>query len=193
MDIQELAKKLQQEGVDQGKEEAQKIIASAQEEAKKIQKEAEEQKQTMLAQAEQEAEKILNSGKQNLQLAARDVTLQLKKDIEKILNNLLTKEVKENLKSADVVKSLLETLLKQYSDQSKEHNLHVELPKEISSNLESWLVSEAKAACKGNDAIAGFLIHDPNGGCIEVTDDSVKDALSPHLSDMVKGILTQEK
>ncbi|WP_372368415.1 V-type ATP synthase subunit E family protein [Candidatus Uabimicrobium sp. HlEnr_7] len=192
MDIQELAKKLQQEGVDQGKEEAQKIIASAQEQAAKIHKEAEEEKQATVAKAQQEADKLLESGKQNLQLAARDVTLQLKKDVEQIFNNLLNKQVKENLAKTDVVKDLLQNLISQYT-QNSGHSMTVEVPQKLSSDLEAWLTSEVKATCKKNDNIAGFLVHDPDGGCIEVTNDSVQDALSPHLSDMVKGILTQEK
>ena len=192
MDIQELAKKLQQEGVDQGKEEAQKIIASAQEEAAKIQKEAEEKKQALIKEAQQEADKILESGKQNLQLAARDVTLQLKKDVEQIFQNLLNKQVKENLAKADIVKDLLQNLISQYTQKSG-HSLKIEIPQKLSTDLESWLVSEVKATCEKNDNLAGFLVHDPDGGCIEVTNDSVQDALTPHLSDMVKGILTQEK
>jgi len=192
MDIQELAKKLQQEGVDQGKEEAQKIITSAQEEAAKIQKEAEEKKQAIIAEAQQQADKILESGKQNLQLAARDVTLQLKKDVEQIFQNLLNKQVKENLKKSDIVKELLQNLISQYT-QNSGHSFTVEISESLSSDLESWLVSEVKATCEKNDNIAGFLVHDPDGGCVEVTNDSVQDALSPYLSDVVKGILTQEK
>lgn len=192
MDIQELAKKLQQDGVDKGKEEAEKIKASALEEAKKIKQSAEEEKEKILAQAKEEISKMENSGKQNLQLAARDVTLQLKKDIEKMINSIVKRKVAVSLTDKDVVKDLMQTLVKQYDSQQKEHSAKFEMPSKLSSDLESWLVSELKAECKKNDSLAGFLLHDSDGGCIEITAESVQDTISPYLSEMVKGILAQE-
>ena len=60
------------------------------------------------------------------------------------------------LSDKDVVKDLLQTLIKQYGDQQKDHNAKLEMPSKLSSDLESWLVSEVKAECKKNDSLSGF-------------------------------------
>ena len=98
MDIQELAEKLEKDGLEKGKAQADAIIAAAEKQAKETEAAAGKRQDEIIAAAQNQAEKMLESGRQSLRLAARDVLLELQQKVGAILTNLLQRETSAALK-----------------------------------------------------------------------------------------------
>ena len=87
--IETFVAKLQNEGVQAGREEADKIIADAKKQAEQIVADAQDQSEKTIANANAEAENILSRGKTELSLAARDAVLRLQETLGKCLQAIL--------------------------------------------------------------------------------------------------------
>jgi len=190
MEIQELAEKLKNDGIAKGKEEGDKIIAQAEEKAEQIVDKAKNQAQGIIADAEKEAESLLENGKQNLRLAARDVLMKLRQDLSMILQDIVVKDVSASLNKAETLKHMLETLMAEYR---KQGGTHIEIPAGLGQELKDWLTGELKATITEREKLSGFCLHEPDGGKIEVTADSVREVLLPFLGSFVKDLVEQEK
>ena len=190
MEIQELATKLQQDGIAKGKEEAKKIIDEAKLEAKNIIDNANKEKNEILEKANQESESILENGKQNLRLTARDLMLKLQDDITSILQDVLKNTSDKALKKEEILKKLIINLIKAHS---KSEAADIEIPKGLNKDFKEWLKQEIKGHIKENKEIKGFKLQDKDGGEIEVTSQSVQESLLPLVSGLVKDIIQPKK
>jgi V/A-type H+-transporting ATPase subunit E len=76
--VEELIRRLREEGVAQGQAEAEKRVQDAQAQANRILKQAEDEAQALRQQARQEAETFNRAGQEALQVAFRDTVLSLK-------------------------------------------------------------------------------------------------------------------
>lgn len=193
MDIQQLAEKLQQDGINKGKEEAEKVVSQANTDAENIVSAAKEKEKEIVEQAKKEAESILENGKQNLRLAARDVLLKLQQDISGVFQGILSSAVEEGISKEDNMKALLQSLVDSYKKQDESHLFKVEIPEDASTSLKGWLKDDLKANVKEKKQLKGFCLQDKDGGLVEVTLESVKEALLPFLSGLVAELMAQEK
>lgn len=85
--IQELTDKIYQEGVQKGKEEAQKLIREAQEEAKEIVEKARKEAEAILINSRKEADEMAENTKSELKLFAGQAVNALKTEITSLLTN----------------------------------------------------------------------------------------------------------
>lgn len=85
--IQELTDKIYQEGVQKGKEEAQKLIREAQEEAKEIVEKARKEAEAILIKSRKEADEMAENTKSELKLFAGQAVNALKTEITSLLTN----------------------------------------------------------------------------------------------------------
>lgn len=193
MDIQQLAEKLHQEGVAKGKTEAEKIVADARKNAEDIVAAAKKEAEEIVAKAKLESEKLLENGKNSLSLAARDVKLQLQEELSRILQETTSSNLEKVLASEEVLKNLLSTLLASYKDQLGSHQLTIDIDKLATAELENWLRQELKAEVKRQGKISGFCLQEKDGGKVEVTAESVEEAILPYLRGLARQIVTQEK
>lgn len=191
MEIQELAKQLQEEGIARGKAEAEKIKADARKDADEALAAAKRESEEILARARQEAEKLLENGRNSLHLASRDVLLKLRQELTSILQGILDHSAARSLQEPEVIRQLLTTLLESYARGDRQ--IAVELSPKIAENLKDWLVGSMKAQIFGHDRMVGFCVQEADGGKVEVTLDSVREALVPYLRGVVKEIAVQEK
>ncbi len=192
MDIQELAEKLQQEGIAKGKQEAEKLIAQAQKSAEEIIQRAQEQEKQILQQAEQKAQSILESAKQNIRFAARDIMLQLQYRLQQTFQNLIKLGGKKALAMPELWKSVIISLLESYHKSCGQHLIRLEIPANLSQNLKQWLLEEWKAEFQDKKELYGFRLQDKDGGQIEVTPEAVEEALSPFVSQFVRELLKEK-
>ncbi|MFO8014701.1 MAG: hypothetical protein R6X20_15495 [Phycisphaerae bacterium] len=197
--IESFVSKLQNEGVEVGRKEAEKIRAEAQDEADRIIKEAEEKADRIRQDAEREAEDTRQRGRTDLELAARDTVLRLRETLNRALRTVLASGTVESLGDTDFLKGLIHDVVMQYAqaDQEGQTRVEVRVSEEAKDQLTEWcrrqLAPEAQEAgaavdIKGVLSEAGFeyQVEDAN---VEVTQASVvetlQDLVSPRLRDML--------
>ncbi len=185
--IESFVAKLQAEGVQAGQERAEKLTAEAEARAQEIVHQAQEQAKKIIAEAESTAEDIRSKSSEDLQLAVRDTVLKLRDTLSRALGAILTAPVKEQLSSPDFLKQLIREVVLQYAgaDSQSAGAISVSVSEAMHDQLGAWAVEELKKAAAGSGGVdlkatlkqAGFEYSTSEGGTVEVTLESVADAL----------------
>jgi len=197
--IETFVSKLQNEGVEAGKQAAEKIKADARKEAEQIVANARKQAEQIAADAGKQAEQIQVRAKTELSLAARDTVLKLRDSLGRAMSALLAEGAKRQLDDADFLRDVLKDVIVQYAkaDAEQAGEVTVTLGDEMKGKLADWAKSElskavggknAKVDIKGGLSQAGFE-YEVEGATVEVTLDSVVEALSEMLSDAVREVV----
>lgn len=113
-ELKHLIEQIQKEGVDKASQEAEALISQAKEKAAKIVKEAEAKAANLLEQSKIEAESFADRSAKTLEQAARDLLITVGQGCEKVVSEVLGKEVKETL-STDFLEKMLLSLIEQNS------------------------------------------------------------------------------
>lgn len=138
--IQELTSKLYSEGVEKGKEEAEKILAEANTQKKKILEEAEAKAKQIVDLAKKEASELKSNTESELKLYANQSSEALKSEI----TNLITDKISSsNVKSATTDISFMQKLIVELvKNWAKDEKLTIGV--ESGDELESYIASNAK-------------------------------------------------
>lgn len=164
--IQELTSKLFNEGVEKGKNEADRIIAEANQKEKQIVADAKQQAEQILSAARKEAAEMKSNTESELKLFAAQASEALKSEI----TNLMTDKLAEsNVKAAAEDKAFMQKLiLDLVKNWSKDEKLTIGL--ENSKELEKYIAANAKDLLdKGlkietvNGVKTGFLLSPEDG------------------------------
>lgn len=106
--IQELTEKIYNEGVEKGKEEAQRIVNEAKETEKKMLAEANKQADQIIADAKKNAQELKNNTEAELKLFARQSVDALKSEITNIITGeIVTSSVKAAFAEKDFIQKLI--------------------------------------------------------------------------------------
>lgn len=197
--IEQFVTKLQNEGVEAGKQAAEKIKADAQEEAEQIVADAKKQAEQITADAEKQAERMQVRAKTELSLAARDTVLKLRASLGRAMSALVAEGAKRQLEDADFLRDVLREVIVQYAraDAEQAGKVTVTLSDEMKGKLADWAKSELSKAVAGEGtkvdvkdglAQAGFE-YEIEGATVEMTLDSVVEVLSQMLSDAVREVV----
>ena len=125
--IETFVAKLQQEGVQAGKDAAEKLQAQAQKQAEQIIADAETKAKQIIAEAEKEGESILARSKTELQLAARDTVAQLRQTLCDSLNAIIAEGTKSTLSDLDFLGKTLHQVVLLYAKANQERKLHIDI------------------------------------------------------------------
>ena len=164
--IQELTSKLYTEGVEKGKEEAEKIVATAREQEQRILGEARAKADEMLSSAEKESAALKKHTEAELKLYATQTSEALKTEII----NLVTDKLTTSQVSAAVNDSafMQQLILEMVQNWSKNEIVTVEV--ENPEALESFIASQAKEILdqglkieKVNGIKTGFTVSPEDG------------------------------
>ena len=164
--IQELTSKLYTEGVEKGKEEAEKIVATAREQEQRILGEARAKADEMLSSAEKESAALKKHTEAELKLYATQTSEALKTEII----NLVTDKLTTSQVSAAVNDSafMQQLILEMVQNWSKNEIVTVEV--ENPDALESFIASQAKEILdqglkieKVNGIKTGFTVSPEDG------------------------------
>lgn len=164
--IQELTSKLYTEGVEKGKEEAEKIVATAREQEQRILGEARAKADEMLSSAEKESAALKKHTEAELKLYATQTSEALKTEII----NLVTDKLTTSQVSAAVNDSafMQQLILEMVQNWSKNEIVTVEV--ENPDALESFIASQAKKILdqglkieKVNGIKTGFTVSPEDG------------------------------
>ena len=130
--VETLIEQLRNDGIEQGRNEAEKIVAEAKSKAEWALKQAQEEAEQIRQKAKQEAERLERSSHEALETATRDALLSLKEQ----LTQLFTREIKRLVGEGTREKELLEKMILEVVGEGKKETAkakHVEviLPREI--------------------------------------------------------------
>ncbi len=152
--IQELTSKLYSEGVEKGREEADKIVAAAHAQREKILNEAKAKAEEIIAVAEKEAAEIKKHTEAELKLYASQSSAALKSEIINLVTDkLATMNVKAATADKFFMQQLIVELVKNWAEKG---NLTVGIVD--AAALESYIASNAKQLLDG-----GLRIESVNG------------------------------
>ena len=92
-DLKELIEKINREGVKAAEDKAREIEVEAKQRAAAIIAKAEKEAAAIVAEAKEESARMMQSGEASLKQAGRDLLLSLRKEIDNMLDRLITSQV----------------------------------------------------------------------------------------------------
>lgn len=197
--LQELTRKLYEEGLSKGKEEGAAIVAKAQEEAAQIVKKAQEEAQAILEKAQKDAADHKVKVEGDVKMAATQAMQATRASIENLIVAKSTEPVKDALSSEAYLKEIITAVAQRFSAQEST-DIALVLPEKLQKNLEPFVKGElAKTVGKGVEAsfskkiAGGFKIGPKDGGYfISLTDESFQELIGAYVRPATKQILFGE-
>ena len=191
--IQELTDKLLSEGVEKGKLEAEKIIASAKDESAAIIADAKKKADEIIAAAKKESESLKENTKSELKMYSAQALSALKTEVANVLtNNAVSEVVKQSVADKDFMNKFLLKLAEKWGAQED-----IVISAEDAEGLKAVFAKQAKSLLDKSVKIEGvhgqkalFTI-EPADGSYKVNfgeeefEDYFKSFLRPQLVDML--------
>ena len=190
--IQDLINSIKKEGIDSATEESRKIIEEATRKAEAIVKEAEAEKEKMLSDGMRQLEKEKASFSESLKMAARDLSLSFRKEIEGKIQALLDEKVKNAFDEA-TLKELLTTVIEAEFKGDVVVTLPEDKRKSIASSLASELASQLERGVElsfSQSLQGGFKVAAKDGRAyIDLSDEETVKLLYPYISSSVRELI----
>ncbi|MCK5013621.1 MAG: hypothetical protein KAS66_07365 [Candidatus Omnitrophica bacterium] len=195
--VQELIDKIKTEGVQAADQKAKEIEGAAETSARKIVAEAKAQAEHIVVEAKTQVLKIQDSTEMALKQSARDTLLALKKEIEGVLQKVISKQIKDSLSSqqlAEIIGEIVKGSVKaNLVDNDIEVTLNAEDLKKLKEGFIAKLQKEIKqpVTFRSSDGISsGFTISfDEGKSCFDFSDASLVEYLSLYLNTQVAALL----
>ena len=200
--IESFVAKLQAEGVDAGKAEAEKLRADAAAEAERTVANAKAQADKIIADAQADAGNLLARGKTELQLAARDTSLKLHNALNRGLQAIVAQGVREPMTDPAFLGKLLHEVVLLYAKELQANTdvMRINVPEKLRNDLTDWALHEiGQAAMDGMRGVIDMkttladagLEYTVAGATVEITPDSVTQSLADILSPALRDVLNQ--
>jgi V/A-type H+-transporting ATPase subunit E len=200
-ELQSLLDRIQKDGVEKARAEAEEILSVARTEADAIMKSAREEADGMRQKAEADAEATLERGKKTLEQAARDLVLTVGEALGRVLNGIVRREVAAAM-TPEVLQSMLIQIVEAYCRGDSEHSgVEVVLNPEQQKQLADFALSKFAGEMRGgleikadDGVLSGFRVRIENEAVEhDFTETAVAEALSgllrPHLAEIVREAL----
>ena len=190
--IQDLINSIKKDGIDSATNESKRIIEEAEKKAETIIKEANAERDKLLADGRRQLEKEKESFSESLKMAARDLSLSFKKEVEGKIQALLDEKVKGAFDE-----NLLKELLKTVIEAEFKGDVIVELPQEKKTAVAQSLAEELASSLRKGVELSfssslqgGFRVIAKDGRAfIDLSDDEVTKLLYPYLSSSVRDLI----
>ena len=197
-ELQDLLERIQKDGVEKARTEADEIVSQAKTKAAEIIANAGKEAETALKQAETDGAVFAERGQKALEQAARDVVLSVGEAVNAFLAALTRQQVAQSL-SGESLNTIVTDVIKSYTNASTADSkievlVNAEQKQAITDILMSQLAEEMKTGIeiKADDSIlAGFRVSIKNEQVEhDFTDEAIAQAFSqllrPHLAEIVK-------
>ena len=192
-ELKNLIEKIQEDGVRAAEEKAKSIEDTSREKAEEIIADARKESEALIREAGEKIARMEKSAKSTLKQAGRDFLLVVRKEINAMLNQLITSKVSHALDSEEVGKIIREIVKK--SDDKQD--ITVALGKEDLRKLEKGLLSELRAVAKkgitlkpSEDIKKGFIIsYDAGKSYYDFTDKAIAEYIGAYLKPKLAEIL----
>lgn len=201
--LQELTEKIYKEGVEKAHAEADKILAEAHQKAQEIVKQAQVKSEIMIQEAEKNASVLYKNSMNELQLAGRQATSDLKQRIVALLEKqTLGPQTKLAFEDQQFVQELIMAVLKNWNPSATETvELKLMLPKNKQQELEGFIKQKLQVYFEKGLQITwqermknGFKIGPKEGGyLVSFTDEDFDNFFVSYLRPMLVELLFGEK
>lgn len=196
--LQELIDKIKLDGVASAEEEAAKIVSEAEKSAQEILKEAEKKAAASLEKAKIEAERLEKASIDAISQASRNVLLSFRENVVKELNALLKVQTAHAL-SADVLKTLIPDLIKNWAAHEDAKDASVLLSKKDLDSLQGALTASLKAELEkglslkmSEEVTDGFRLSLKNGEAFyDFSSESIASLFSAYLNPQTAKIMKE--
>ena len=197
--IESFVDKLQAEGVQAGRQAAEKIRAEAEKHAQAIIHQAEEKAEKIVAEAQAEADQLRARAQTELELAARDAMLRVRDALTKTVQGIFSSAVDKHLSDAEFLKPLIHDAVMQYvqADAKGITGVTINVSDQMRQQLTRWATQTLQKAPEmagksvdllGSLAEAGFEYR-VSEGTVEVTVESVVETLSELVSPEIRKLV----
>jgi V/A-type H+-transporting ATPase subunit E len=202
--IESFVERLQQEGVDAGREQAKQLLDEVRTQADQILADARKQAEEIVGKAKDDAERTLAQGKDELALAARDAMLRLQETTSKTLDSLLRAAAENTLKDEKFFERLLHDVAVQYAEKDavRDWPVVITVDEEMLEVATRWAIAEMTARdgedwrsridLHGRLKSAGFE-YTAVDGTVEVTPESIASVLSEMISPRLRKVIESSK
>jgi len=201
--IESFVAKLQADGVETGKAEAEKITAEATVQAERIVADAKAEAEKILAGAQADADGLLARGRTELDLAARDTTLKLNEALSGALTRIVGEAVAKPMADPEFLGKLLHEVVLTYVKglADRDEVMTINVPEALQDQLTDWALREigqgaiegARGSVDLKAALAGAgFEYTVSGATVEVTPESVTTALTEMLTPRLREILAAQ-
>lgn len=212
--IEDLIARLRQEGTDEGRAEAERLVARAQAQAREILDAARAEADGLREAARKDAERLHRTGEEALQAAMRDTVLDLKGRLATRFADDVRGTIGELMRDDDVLRRMILALAARTRDAAgmdDADTLEVVLPREVvgledlrrrPETLQEGTLTHFVAAVAGDILRDGVTFHageDGHGGIrvqigdsgvtVDLTDRAVADLLLRHLNPRFRALL----
>jgi V/A-type H+-transporting ATPase subunit E len=194
LQIQDLVASIRKDGVEAGKQDAEKIIADAKKQAGEIVQQAHKDAATAMADAQREIEVRDKSARASLQQAGRDVELSLKKAITAELDAILETKIEKAFSGKELAELIISVVKGSMVDSTKEEILVNQKQYEaLARSLKADLGEEMR---KGlvirpvENVESGFRVADKDGsGFYDFSAEEIASLMKPFLGDELSKII----
>jgi V/A-type H+-transporting ATPase subunit E len=192
-DLQQLLEKIQRDGVDKAKSDADKLVSEAQAQARKIVEAAHAAAAKIKADARQEAEAFERRAEETVRQSARDTVLNVEKAVTALFGGLLLQDVNAALSSAELTAELAAEAVRAYI--GEKGGVEVAAAAKPADALRAKLAAEAASGVTvvtDDTTGAGFRLR-LAGGRVEhaFTGAAVADALAKQLRPRLAALMKQ--
>ena len=197
--LQELTRKLYDEGLEKGRADADKLVSEARDEARKIVSEAEAQAAEIVRKAQTKAEDVEKNTLTEISLAGRQAVSKIKSEIASLI---VAKSIGEGVKAAALdatfIREMLVSVAKNWNGaDSGKVELQALLPEDACAQLDAAFAKSAKTLLDAGIEVGwskevktGFKVGARDGGYyISFTDADLEALLGEYLRDKVYQLL----
>ena len=149
--VQELIDRLREKGVQEGKEQADQLMAEARRRATEMLDKARQEAAEIVQQARMEADRLRAAGEEALRLAGRDAVLALKEEISEQFSSQVRRLVSGCLRDEQFVQRLILEIAGRAVPKDNSQPLELLLPEEM--------VPPQQVGCQAKEAKEGTLSH----------------------------------
>ena len=197
--LQELTRKLYDEGLEKGRADADKLVADAKAEAARLVAEAKAEAEAIVKAAEAKAEDLRKNSMAEISLAGKQAVAKLK---EQVAEMIIAKSTVEGVKAANLdaefVKKMLIEVAHNWNGASSDNvSLSAMLPEAAKAELDAAMEKSAKELLAAGVEVGysknvktGFKVGAKNGGYyISFSDEDFNALLGEYLRDKVAALI----
>ena len=197
--LQELTRKLYDEGLEKGRADADKLVADAKAEAARLVAEAKAEAEAIVKAAEAKAEDLRKNSMAEISLAGKQAVAKLK---EQVAEMIIAKSTVEGVKAANLdaefVKKMLIEVAHNWNGASSDNvSLSAMLPEATKAELDAAMEKSAKELLAAGVEVgysknvkSGFKVGAKNGGYyISFSDEDFNALLGEYLRDKVAALI----
>ena len=196
-ELKHLIEQIQKEGVEKAEEQASTIISQAKEKASKIVTKAEEKAHESLLKAKNESEAFAERSVKTLEQAARDLLITVGQGCEKVISEVLGKEVDSAL-SGDLLQKMISSVVEQ-----GDSDIELSVSPDDKAALAKYCAAQAKKSGKkiklvsDSEILSGFKVGFKGKSVyLDYTGEAIASALTaflrPELARTVSAVASEQ-